>query len=113
MVIRRKPMAHITHEPEQIAANGRSALRTIASSICRGAVRFVTAIGEDGRDGTGRPARAADETDARTDSSYGPEVADHIRSVIEKGYFQESSGEQVFVPWYIRSLLISEMNRHL
>lgn len=41
------------------------------------------------------------------------DVANHIRGIIENGYFDDVSGKRVFVPRYIRSQLLSETGVHL
>lgn len=41
--------------------------------------------------------------------AFGPEVAAHLRKILESGYIEEESGKQVRIPPFIRAQLASEL----
>lgn len=62
-------------------------------------LRLGELASEDGSDlARVNPAPESSERASVVDK-HGEEIATYVRSVIENGYFEEDSGDRVFVPW--------------
>ena len=106
-------MAHIARDWDSHLQDRHPGRKSIFLAARNALLRIVDRAGEDGSDLAQKKHNSQSGENASSVDKFGDEVAAHVRSVIENGYFEEETGNRVFVPWYIRSLLINEMHRHL
>lgn len=101
-------MAHLV-ESDGLRPAGLLATLNAALQSAKGlTVRCAAMLAEDGSDLRPTSFEASNRRASSPHCAFSPEVVEHVRSLLENGYIEESSGKRVRVPPYIRSQLTSE-----
>lgn len=106
-------MTHFAHDWDSRSKSRAPGWKSLMIAARTALFQVFDCAGEDGSDLASERRSSESRGRASGADTYGEDIAAHVRSVVENGYFEEESGKRVFVPWYIRSLLINEMHKHL